>query len=72
MNDETVVCTVILFPLHDIPVIRSSVPDLHTPHPQGYLEEYNSGNHGPRMDLVLFTDAIEHVSRICRVLRQPR
>ena len=36
-----------------------------------YLHLYNSTN-TKTMDLVFFKDAIEHLSRICRILRQPR
>ncbi|XXQ30104.1 AAA+ ATPase domain-containing protein [Plasmodiophora brassicae] len=36
-----------------------------------YLEEYNSEKKN-KMKLVMFIDAIEHVSRICRILRQPQ
>lgn len=35
-----------------------------------YLDEYNADN--KEMRLVFFWDAIEHISRLCRVLRQPR
>ena len=35
-----------------------------------YLEQYNGISNAP-MNLVLFLDAIEHVSRICRVIRLP-
>ncbi|BBN11637.1 hypothetical protein Mp_5g13570 [Marchantia polymorpha subsp. ruderalis] len=35
-----------------------------------YLEQYNSNSNAP-MNLVLFLDAIEHVSRVCRVIRLP-
>ncbi|RMX56942.1 hypothetical protein pdam_00011068, partial [Pocillopora damicornis] len=37
---------------------------------EGFLEDYNVSSKAP-MDLVMFRFAIEHVSRICRVLRQP-
>ena len=36
-----------------------------------YLEEYNI-NFSSRMELVFFTDAVNHVTRISRVLSQPR
>ena len=36
-----------------------------------YLEEYNM-TYPSQMHLVFFNDAIHHISRICRVLRQPR
>ena len=35
-----------------------------------YLDDYNSTSQTP-MKLVMFLDAIEHVSRICRIIRQP-
>ncbi|KAJ3324532.1 Dynein heavy chain 1, axonemal, partial [Blyttiomyces sp. JEL0837] len=35
-----------------------------------YLEDYNSTTTSP-MRLVMFLDAIEHVSRICRIIRAP-
>ena len=38
---------------------------------EGFLEDYNAEN-TKRMDLVLFMDAIEHVSRISRIIRQPK
>ena len=37
----------------------------------GMLDEYNLGNSN-KMNLVFFDDAIEHILRISRVLRQPR
>ena len=36
----------------------------------GFLEEYNEDNKA--MDLVLFTDALEHITRIHRVIRFPK
>uniref|UniRef100_A0A0G4I0U0 Uncharacterized protein n=1 Tax=Chromera velia CCMP2878 TaxID=1169474 RepID=A0A0G4I0U0_9ALVE len=38
---------------------------------ENYCDEYNS-THSTPMNLVFFMDAIEHISRIARVLRQPR
>ncbi len=38
---------------------------------EGYLEDYNSGVKNP-MRLILFLDACDHVSRICRILRAPQ
>ena len=37
----------------------------------GGLSEYNDGNTN-KMNLVLFDDAVEHILRIARVLKQPR
>ena len=37
----------------------------------GMLEEYNVGG-GQKMHLVFFEDAVEHILRIARTLRQPR
>lgn len=38
---------------------------------QGKLEDYNTGA-DQRMSLVFFDDAMHHILRICRALRQPR
>lgn len=38
---------------------------------QEYLQEYNDQSTAP-MKLVLFSDAISHVCRISRVIRQPQ
>lgn len=35
---------------------------------EGYLEDYNAGLKNP-MKLIMFLDACDHVSRICRILR---
>ena len=37
---------------------------------EGKLSEYNDGN--PKMDLVLFEQAMEHVTRIARIIDNPR
>lgn len=37
----------------------------------GMIDEYNIGNSN-KMNLVFFEDAVEHILRIARVLRQPR
>lgn len=37
---------------------------------QAYLEDFNATSSKP-MNLVLFLFAIQHVSRICRVIKQP-
>lgn len=37
---------------------------------QGYLEDYNMVN-TQQMNLVLFQFAVQHISRICRVIKQP-
>jgi dynein heavy chain len=49
------------------------VPDIETLQQilNDHLQEYNEMM-PVRMPLVMFSDACEHVSRICRVLRQPR
>ena len=38
---------------------------------EGFLEDFNAEN-PKRMDLVLFMDAIEHISRTSRIIRQPK
>ena len=37
---------------------------------QSHLKDYNDSN--PVMNLILFDQALAHVTRICRILRQPR
>lgn len=37
-----------------------------------YQDEYNVGGNGGEMSLVFFPDAVRHLLRISRVLRQPR
>jgi dynein heavy chain, axonemal len=53
--------------------IYEEVKDLSSLQPtiEEYLAEYNADSKTP-MKLVLFLDAIEHVSRVSRVLRQPQ
>jgi dynein heavy chain, axonemal len=38
---------------------------------EDYMEEYNLSNPST-LNLVFFIDAVEHITRIARVLRQPR
>eukprot|EP00903_Cladosiphon_okamuranus_P006208 g6103.t2 len=49
----------------------TSVPDALTLKKvlDGKLQEYNESN--PMMDLVLFDQAMEHVTRICRIIQRP-
>jgi len=37
-----------------------------------FLHEYNAVNSTSFMNLVLFRSALEHIARLCRILRQPR
>ena len=55
------------------PKIYDEIPDLEklSMVVNEYLADYNAESKSP-MNLVLFLDAIEHVSRIARVLSQPR
>ncbi|XP_021360073.1 dynein heavy chain 2, axonemal-like isoform X4 [Mizuhopecten yessoensis] len=50
--------------IHDIGNLKKHMMDM--------LEEYNTTPGVVNMDLVLFRDAIEHVSKVVRVIRQPR
>lgn len=56
------VCLQIYQQVTDIPALSKLM--------ETYLEDYNSTTTTP-MKLVLFTDAMEHVSRICRIISQP-
>ena len=47
----------------DIPLMLTKIDE--------FLEDFNSGSKHP-MKLVMFLDACDHTSRICRVLRQPQ
>jgi dynein heavy chain, axonemal len=38
---------------------------------EDYMEEYNLSNPST-LNLVFFMDAVEHITRVARVLRQPR
>ena len=55
------------------PKVYEEVPDMNTlvPTIEEYLMDFNAESKTP-MKLVMFLDAIEHVSRISRVLRQPQ
>ena len=46
--------------IQDIPLMLTKIAE--------YLEDFNGGVKIP-MDLVMFLDACDHVSKICRVLR---
>eukprot|EP00002_Diphylleia_rotans_P007300 TRINITY_DN1682_c0_g1_i3.p1 TRINITY_DN1682_c0_g1~~TRINITY_DN1682_c0_g1_i3.p1 ORF type:complete len:1955 (-),score=398.96 TRINITY_DN1682_c0_g1_i3:368-6232(-) len=57
-----------------IPIRRyEEIPDYarHTKVLENYLDEYNM-NTSKEMRLVFFKDAVEHLSRIARIIRQPR
>ena len=45
-------------------------PDTLRRYIRGHLRDYNDAN--PVMNLILFDQALAHVCRICRILRQPR
>lgn len=49
-------------PVTDMPALATLM--------QSYLEDFNSTTTNP-MKLVLFKDAMEHISRICRIISQP-
>ncbi|XP_046574741.1 LOW QUALITY PROTEIN: dynein axonemal heavy chain 2-like [Haliotis rubra] len=50
--------------IHDLTILKKHMLEM--------LDEYNTTPGVVSMDLVLFRDAIEHVSKIIRVIRQPR
>lgn len=54
--------------------VYTEIPDVETMkhHVDATLNEYNVEAGILPMDLVLFKDALEHISRIHRVIRQPR
>ena len=56
------------------PKLYTYVEDTSTLMPviQDYLQDYNVEITGASMNLIMFMDAIKHISRISRVLRQPR
>jgi dynein heavy chain len=56
------------------PKLYAYVSDTSTllPVVQDYLQDYNVEITGASMDLIMFMDAIKHISKISRVLRQPR
>jgi dynein heavy chain, axonemal len=49
--------------IQDLNVLRKTI--------EGYLDDFNAQTNKP-MRLVMFLDAIDHVSRISRILRQPK
>ena len=71
-DDAPVIYCDFLFPGAD-PKIYEEVDDPSELQPliEEYLSEFNSESKQP-MHLVMFKDAIEHVARITRVLRQPQ
>jgi dynein heavy chain len=65
-----VICADFMIPGADPRIYEEvSIPDLQ-PMIEDYLNEYNSESKQP-MQLVMFKDAMLHVVRIARVLRQP-
>ena len=71
-SDQLIIFCDFLIPGAD-PRVYEEVDDTSTLQPliEEYLSEYNSESKQP-MHLVMFMDAIEHVARVSRVLRQPQ
>lgn len=61
-DDNAVCCVQVYQQVTDMPALSKLM--------ETYLEDYNSTTVTP-MKLVLFADAMEHVSRVCRIISQP-
>lgn len=72
LGDRRIICGDFMVPGAD-PKIYEEIRHLSELQPtiEDYLGEYNAESKQP-MNLVMFMDAIEHVARISRVIRQPQ
>ncbi|XP_063217340.1 dynein axonemal heavy chain 1-like [Bacillus rossius redtenbacheri] len=71
LGDKPILFGAFLEPLKDVKVYEEITDmDKLSQALDWYLEEYNFGSRTP-MNLVLFLDAISHVCRIARIVRQP-
>ena len=72
VGSQTIMCGDFMIPGAD-PKIYEEIKDLSQLQPtiEEYLQEYNAESKQP-MPLVMFMDAIGHVSKVSRVIRQPQ
>ena len=72
MLNHTIHIPLLFFIVHLCAVLRPSMAKAQKLFGD-YLDEYNDpANRNPHMSLVFFQSAVDHISRISRILRQPR